>query len=303
MSVDANAKKLILNQKIRENDNLISIMSVEDLLAEWSTQTGKSLESVNRSSHVNIASSADCPGCHDVTRYPGSGAASGQTTSNGYSTQDKIKFLAGLVSPGMDTRTLTQMVKELGIDGRVVIKKVNGKSYALIKGFAGKRKLLKGTRYLASNPKIVDMAIGQLGRTRAIVSGARLTFALYIPLNILSLVLDDEPTLLKFIGTTATDLVKIGISSLVAAAAASGIAAITTIAAGPFAIAIVVGLITSITLDELDRKYKITDSLIAKMEQITDEMISGFARKWWELENILKWQALNGQPVGQGIFY
>jgi hypothetical protein len=130
------------------------------------------------------------------------------------------------------------------------------------------------------------------------VFGARLTFALYIPLNILKTVLDDEPTLVKFIGTTATDLVKIGLSSLVAAAATKGVAAITTVAAGPFAIAIVVGILAAIALDELDRKYKITDSIIAKMEQITDEMISGFARKWWELENILRWQALNGQPVG-----
>lgn len=301
MSVDINTQKLTLNQKIRENDNLVSIMSVEDLLAEWSAQTGKSLESVNRSSHVNRAASADCPGCHDATRY--TGAASAQSTPNGNSAHDKIKFLAGLVAPAIDTKTLTRMVNELGIDGKVVIKKVNGKSYALIKGFAGQRKLLRATRYLASNPKIVDLAIGQLGRNRAIVSGARLTFALYIPLNILKTILDDEPTLIKFIGTTATDLVKIGLSSLVAAAAAKGVAAITTVAAGPFAIAIVVGVLAAIALDELDRKYKITDSLIAKMEQITDEMITGFARKWWELENILRWQALNGQPVGQGIFY
>jgi hypothetical protein len=57
------------------------------------------------------------------------------------------------------------MVNELGIiDGKVVINKVNGKNYALIKGFAGQRKLLRGTRFLASNPKIVDLAIGQLGR-------------------------------------------------------------------------------------------------------------------------------------------
>lgn len=299
MSINAIASKLVLNQKLKENDNLISIMSVEDLLAEWSFQTGQSLDSVNRSKHVNISSPTVCPSCHDTTKFSGVSSSN----FNGTTTLDAIKTLAGLVAPGMDSMTLTRLVNELGISGNVVIKKVNNKSYAIIKGFAGQRKLLRGTRFLATNPKIVDLAIGRVGINRAIASGARLTFALYIPINILKAVLDDKPTLMKFIGTTATDLVKIGISSLVASAAAQGVAAMTAFAAGPFVVAIVVGLGVALALDELDKRYKITDSLVAKMEEITDKMLGEFSRQWWEAERLLRWQAVNGMPVGQGLFY
>ena len=195
------------------------------------------------------------------------------------------------------------MLKDLGINAKAVTKNIGGKVFVVFEDLSGNNNIFKDTKYLVSNPKIVDLAIGRIGVNKAIVGGARLTFALYIPINILTTILEDKATLSTFIGTTATDLVKIGISSLVAAVIAKGIAGITTAAGGPFAIAIIVGVATAYKLDQLDSQFGITEKLIAKLDEISDSTIGEFARKWWELDAILEWQAINGQNVGEGVFY
>jgi len=55
-------------------------------------------------------------------------------------------------------------------------------------------------------------------------------------------------------------------------------------------VAIIVGVYTA---------YK----LIVKLDEISDATTGEFARKWWEVETTLRLQALNGQNVGEGIFY
>ena len=65
MALVGTDNKSQLKIKIRQNENLISILRAEDLLVEWSLKTRNSYDSIIRSSHVDISSSADCPGCHD----------------------------------------------------------------------------------------------------------------------------------------------------------------------------------------------------------------------------------------------
>lgn len=187
--------------------------------------------------------------------------------------------------------------------GKSLLKTVNGKQYVIFKGFAGNRSIFTGTRYLSSHPKIVDMAIGRVGVNRAILSGARLTIFLVVPMNVLNFILSDQQTMSHLIGTTATDLIKVGAASAIAAIAASATITLTTIAAGPIIVAIVVGVATALALDALDKKFGVTNALIKAIDDTYDSTFGEIKRQLHQVEQRLKWQILNGQPVGQGIFY
>ena len=60
-----------------------------------------------------------------------------------------------------DIRAVTGIVREFGAFGKVVERNVHGRRDVILKGAPGLRHQLKGTRYLANDPKIVSMAIGQ----------------------------------------------------------------------------------------------------------------------------------------------
>ena len=218
-----------------------------------------------------------------------------------------MKTAAGYTSSVIDAMTALGQVREFGVGGRVVEKSIGGKRYVILKGFPGLRKRLKGTRYLASNAKVVSMAIGKIGVNKSIVSGARLTIFLTVPLNVLKYLIDEQSTLSTLIGSVASDIVKAGVSSALAMTAAAAVGTLTTLAAGPLVAAIFVGVVTAVILEKIDEHFGLTDALInftdKKYASLYDKTFGALARAIYELERILIWQARNNIPVGKGIFY
>lgn len=262
------ANKQQLQQKAAQNTHVLDIFPVADLVHAWQKTTGK-----------------------DIAQALGQGA----------------RFAANYASSILDAQVVLRMIKDLGVSGKVILKKANGKQYVIFKGYAGKRSIFTASRYLAQNPKVVDMAIGTVGVNRSIISGARLTIFLVVPLNILNYLLSDQQTLTELIGTTATDLIKVGVASAVASVAATTVASITTLAAGPLVVAIAVGLAVGYGLDKLDQHFGLTDALIKGLDNAYDQSIGKlqreFNREINKVERHLKWQIMHGLPVGQGIFY
>lgn len=222
-------------------------------------------------------------------------------------TLSNAKTVAGHVSPALDTKTAIGQVREFGLTGRVVEKVVNGRRYVILKGYPGLRQTLRGTRYLAKNPKIVSMAIGRVGIAQSILQGTKLTVFLTVPINVLTYLIDEQATLCSLVGTVASDLVKVGISSVLGGAAALAVGTLTTVAAGPLVAAIFVGIATAILLEKIDAELGLTDALIKFIDDtyasIYDQTIGVLSRKVAEMERILVWQARNNIPVGRGIFY
>ncbi|MCP4343368.1 MAG: hypothetical protein GY799_31950, partial [Desulfobulbaceae bacterium] len=169
----------------------------------------------------------------------------------------------------------------------------------IFKGYAGNRSIFTATRYLANNPKVVDMAISKVGLNRTILSGARLTVFLVVPLNVLNYILNDQHTMSSLIGSIATDLVKIGVSAAIASLAVMATATLTTLAAGP----ITVGVVTAYALDALDRQFGVNKALIKALDDVYDSSVGEAGRQFYQVEKRLKWQILNGESVGEGIFY
>jgi len=264
MSRSNAARSKNIKSKVKQNSQVIDVFSTEQLIKAWEQKTGKETAELS-----------------------------------GVVLRDGANYASAIV----DSVTAVRMIKDLGINGRVSLKTVGTKQYVIFKGYAGIRSIFSSTRYLATNPKVVDMAIGRVGVNNSIVSGARLTIFLVVPLNILNHILSDQQTMTQLIGKTATDLVKVGVAAAIASLTATAVAAATTLVAGPLIVVIIVGLAVGLALDALDKQFGVTDALIKAMDKAFDSTVGEFARQLNKVERHLRWQAINGMPVGRGIFY
>ncbi|MDX5405449.1 MAG: hypothetical protein LPK11_00225 [Chromatiaceae bacterium] len=201
------------------------------------------------------------------------------TTLSNHTNMDNAKFAAGISLQLADIRVANQLIDELGLTGKAVIKEIQGKNYVILKGYPGLREKLTGTRYLASNPKVVDLAIGTKRVSGTMISGARLSIFIAVPMTVLQFLISEQSTLLRLVGTIASDLVKIGLSTIIASAAGMAAGAITTVAAGPIVAAIAFGIATAVTLEYLDRTFGVTDALINAMEKAKQRTVGELARQ------------------------
>ncbi|MBU2112593.1 MAG: hypothetical protein KKE94_02335 [Gammaproteobacteria bacterium] len=201
------------------------------------------------------------------------------TTLSNHTNMDNAKFAAGISLQLADIRIANQLIDELGLTGKAVIKEIQGRSYVILKGYPGLREKLTGTRYLASNPKVVDLAIGTKRVSNAMISGARLSIFVAVPMTVLQFLISEQSTLLRLVGTIASDLVKIGLSTVIASAAGMAAGAITTVAAGPIVAAIAFGIATAITLEYLDRTFGVTNALVNAMEKAKQRTFGELARQ------------------------
>lgn len=215
----------------------------------------------------------------------------------------KTKNVVGYASVPGDLVTLGRVLNDLGIKGRYYEKTVRGKTYVILKGNQATRQWFTGSRYLAKNAKVVDMAIGKAAIQNSVRSGARFTVYLSVPIVILEHILKDETIMSDLFADLAMTLVKVGIASVVAAVAATAMGTVTTVAVAPLAFAVFVGIAAGYTLDMLDNELAITKKLGKVLRDIEDNTVGEISRGFHELERRLRWQIANGIGPGKGVFY
>jgi len=132
--------------------------------------------------------------------------------------------------------------------------------------------------------KKVKNKVGE-GAIKAAKSGGILAVVLMTVYRVADYVLTDEATLSSLIGTLATDVVKIGITTGASIAAATFLAGVTTLAVGPILAVVVVGVGVSMLLDNLDQKYGITDRVIAGLDELSNSARQYVNRQKQDLEN------------------
>jgi len=168
-----------------------------------------------------------------------------------------------------DALTMAKLVADLGgIGARAYIKNYGGKPHIILKGHAGLRTVLTGTKYGMANPKVVSMGLGKVGAITAAKQGGMLTVVLLSGYRVIDYFLTDQATLSQLIGTLSTDVVKIGIATAASIGAAIVTAGITTIAVGPIVAIILVGVGVSMLLEFSDNKLGITDRVIAGLDEL-----------------------------------
>jgi hypothetical protein len=194
----------------------------------------------------------------------------------------------------MDSFTLALVTKDLGITGRVEARIINSRQYIVFGGYAGKRTLFRGTIYSMRNAKVVQMAIGSLGIQKMVMKGARITIYATVPLTIIECIINDQFTLANVVGRVTADLVKVGIGSMVGGLFGIGAGAVSVSAALPIFVAIVFCVGTGYALERIDQHYRLTDKLVAVIEQNMqfiaekkEEIEKEMGRKLYEAEREL----------------
>lgn len=174
-------------------------------------------------------------------------------------------------SAAIDVKTayaLAMDMKRSGkVLGRIYVESRGGKDYIIFKGHPALRKILTGTRYLATNTKILQMGIGNKALRAGAKDGVLLTVFFSITMNTIDWMFKDEFRWTNWIATISTDLVKAAIASLIGCLAGGIAAASTTVALIPLGFTILVAFIVGVSLNYLDKKFGFTDAFIKKLNQ------------------------------------
>jgi len=221
---------------------------------------------------------------------------------------DDIESLGGTLPPGIGVVSLTELLidsvqlsiilREFGLKGEAIIREVGGKAYVIIKGMSDNRKILTGTRYLASNPKIVNLGIGTLGASKSVIRGCTLTIFLYVGIDVLQALLNDDITRTELLGTMAADVGKAIVAQLIGMLAGVAVGGFTSLVAAPLIIGIFVGVIASMSIDAIDRRFGLTEALIEAFEDATGSITLEINSFFYRLEREIIWRVMRGRPPG-----
>lgn len=173
-----------------------------------------------------------------------------------------------------DAITTTMLIADLklyDIKSTVYVNK-NGNELIKLTGYAGMRKILNAPVYVLKNPKVVSLGIGKFGVKSTIVEGTVITFYFALAYRTIDFIMNDDTSLAEFIGSLATDVVKIGIASAVSWGAGA-LLTMTPFVIGPLVAVVLVGLGASIALNVLDDHFKVTDKFVELIENAQQEFI------------------------------
>jgi len=207
----------------------------------------------------------------------------------------KIGIGANYYGNADDAVTMAKLVGDLGGFGaRAYIKSYGGKPHIILKGHAGLRSVLTGTKYGIKNPKVVSIGLGKAGAISAAKQGGILTVVLLTAYRVTDYFLTDQATLSQFVGTLATDVVKVGIATAASIGAAIVMGGFT-LAVGPILAVVAIGFGVSMLLDYVDNSLGITNRVIAGLDELGENAKSYI--------NDQKRRALNsaGKTVNQMI--
>lgn len=188
-----------------------------------------------------------------------------------------LEFGANYLALGGDMTKLAQLGYALGGLGQAYVKSYNGKSYIVLKGHAGLRRILTGTRYLANNTQVMALGLGKHAAQAAVRSGGILTVCLVGAFRVADYFLRDEATLTQLVGNLAVDIVKVAITAGVAWGIVAG-AAMLSIAIGPIVAVVVVGALLTPALNSIDSKFGISKSVVKGLDELS-EKTQNYAQK------------------------
>lgn len=173
-----------------------------------------------------------------------------------------------------DAITTTMLIADLklyDIKATVYVNK-NGTELIKLTGYAGIRKILNAPVYALKNPKVVSLGIGKFGVKSTIIEGTVITFYFALAYRIIDFIMNDDTSLAEFIGSLATDVVKIGIASTISWGAGA-LLTMTPFVIGPLVAVVLVGLGASIALNVLDDHFKVTNKLVELIENAQQEFV------------------------------
>ncbi|RXJ65226.1 hypothetical protein CRV08_15665 [Halarcobacter ebronensis] len=194
------------------------------------------------------------------------------------------------------------------------IKEIKGKSYVILKGFAGLRETLKGSKYLLSNPQVGAFAATakDIVSWSSIVNGTKITIFISSAFSLIDYFTtkDGKADFTDIVVNLLTGIGKALISYWVGVAIVAGTLALFTGVALPalavFAIGATVSILTGAIMNWMDDKYEWTislqekvnelqESFNKKIEQIEEDVDNAIYRFFRDFEvEFWNWVSANG---------
>jgi hypothetical protein len=183
-------------------------------------------------------------------------------------TQPVAQFVA-------DANNIEKTIRAIGISGlSSYVKTQNGKQYIILKGDpTARNKLLQGTKFLATNTKVMQLGLAYEGAKGVARGGFVLGIVVSVGIESINWVLDDQKTMGDLFGGIGVELVKGGIATafgIAAAKATAGGAVMIGIVGGtalaPLVVCAVAILFAGVFLNTLDNKFQIKAKVIQTLK-------------------------------------
>lgn len=190
----------------------------------------------------------------------------------------KIKNFGAYLPVFSDTYALSILAAEMKRGGNILaeyrIKAYSGKPFVILEGYAGLRTQLNGTRYLASNPKVVSMAVGKLGAARAINGGVVISVIFSLGFHALDQLMNDKATWHDFVAGVSVDLVTAATGGAIAwGVVASFVGGAAMVAVGPIAIVVITGAFLATGFNILSDHFELTQRLAKMLRESEARML------------------------------
>ena len=215
------------------------------------------------------------PALNESLRKMLSGTSLGQYWNQTIYPNTNEAFVIPAGQAANDAFTLAKTIVAIGAVGTTCHAKThNGKTYFIFKGHAGLRNVLQGTRYLATNPQIIQLGLGIKGAQNVAKGGFILGIVVTTGIEITDFMLNDQKTLYDLVGGIGVEAVKGGLSALIGYAAGA-VVGLTGLAVAPLVGMMVVAFAVSYALNKLDDKYQIKNRVINALKNLPDSLAEG----------------------------
>ena len=174
---------------------------------------------------------------------------------------------------GADLANLGKTINALGVMGAEVYAKG---SYLIFKGPPALRNVLTGTRYLKTNPQIVQLGLGIKGAGHVAKGGFVLGLVVSSGVEITDFIFNDEKTMYDLVGGIGVEAVKAGLGALIGYGAGAIAGAFVGLAVAPLGAMLAFAFIAGWGLNELDNTYDIKKKVAAALKAAPDGLTNGY---------------------------
>ena len=177
-------------------------------------------------------------------------------------------------------------------------------TYIILTGTNGLRDIgLQGTKYLANNPKMLQLGLGVKNLANAARGGAIIGCIVSIGIETLDFVFKDDSTVESLVGGIGVEIGKNVLAATLAYAAATFVGGMVATALLPGLVLVVAGFGAGVLLNRLDDSFGIKNAVINVLKDVNaDYLKPGIhaletgVHRWWELTSTA-WQAQADQEL------
>ncbi|WDD98450.1 hypothetical protein [Thalassomonas actiniarum] len=201
--------------------------------------------------------------------------------------RNSFKGLSSYIPVALDVKALSVLAAEMQRSGSMFskyqVKTYSGKAHIIFKGYPALRQHLTGTRYLANNPKVIQLGVGKLGAMNSIKGGFIISLIVSAAFHSIEQLLDEEKTWHYFVAGVAVDAsIALSSTAIAAGLVSMAVGTATMVTIGPLIAVVLIGSMIAYGANVLIDSNKLTlqfAHILRQAEANFDEKISAAKNK------------------------